>query len=74
MVRYETVRLHIQKAHTWPNGQTTPEKEAYPAATGWGRRGWTFFELPAAQAQMQAVLAQQADEGDPDASDEPELA
>jgi hypothetical protein len=59
VVRYETVRLHIQAEHTWPNGTTTPEKEAYPSATVWGRRGWTFFTLADAQTQMQALLAQQ---------------
>jgi hypothetical protein len=57
VVRYEVVRLHIQAAHTWPNGVTTPEKEAYPASGAWGREGWTYFTLPDAQAQMRAVLA-----------------
>jgi hypothetical protein len=68
VVRYETVRLHIQAAHTWPNGQTTPEKEAYPSSTAWGRRGWTFFTLAEAQAHMQTLLAQpttEEDEADP---------
>src|SRR5215510_11052265 len=63
-IRYETVRLHIQAEHTWPNGTTTPEKEAYPAATAWGRRGWTFFTLPEAQAHMQTLLANQSGEGE----------
>jgi hypothetical protein len=71
-VRYETVRLHIQAAHTWPNGQTTPEKEAYPASTAWGRQGWTFFELGAAQAHMQTLLTQEVDEGDTTTPDEVE--
>ena len=64
VVRYEIVRLHIQAAHTWPNGTTTPEKEAYPPSTAWGRRGWTFLRLQDAEAQMQTLLAQQADESD----------
>ena len=64
VVRYETVRLHIQAAHTWPNGTTTPEKEAYPASTAWGRRAWTFFTLQEAQAHMQTLLGQQTDEGE----------
>ena len=63
VVRYETVRLHIQAEHTWPNGTTTPEKEAYPSATAWGRRGWTFFTFADAQAQMQTLLAQPTSEG-----------
>jgi hypothetical protein len=64
VVRYETVRLHIQAAHTWPNGQTTPEKEAYPSSTAWGRRGWTFFTRADAEAQMQTLLAQQTNDSD----------
>src|SRR4051794_26664161 len=74
VVRYETVRLHIQAAHTWPNGTTTPEKEAYPSATAWGRRGWTFFTLAEAQTQMQALLTPQAGAGAAGAAegDEPE--
>ena len=74
VVRYETVRLHIQAAHTWPNGQTTPEKEAYPSSAAWGRRGWTFFALSAAQAHMQTLLAQQANEGDPATAEDDEAA
>jgi hypothetical protein len=50
MTRYEVVRLHVQRAHTWPNGQTTPEKEAFPAASAWGQQGWTCFTLPEAEA------------------------
>jgi hypothetical protein len=26
IVRYEVVRIRIQREHTWPNGTTTPEK------------------------------------------------
>lgn len=47
--RYEVVRLHIQAEHTWPNGTTTPEKEAYPPSSAWGREGWTFYKLADAQ-------------------------
>ena len=38
-VRYEVVLIRIQKEHTWPTGVTTPEKEAYPGSTTWGRFG-----------------------------------
>ena len=34
--RYEVVRIRIQREHTWPNGTTTPEKEAYPGSNAWG--------------------------------------
>ena len=37
--RYEVVLIRIQKEHTWPNGNITPEKEAYPGSTSWGRLG-----------------------------------
>src|SRR4029434_2009026 len=66
VVRYETVRLHIQAAHILPNGTTTPEKEAYPASTAWGRRGWTFLRLQDAEAQMQTLLAQQTNDSETD--------
>jgi hypothetical protein len=28
--RYEVVKIRVRPAHTWPNGTTTPEHEAYP--------------------------------------------
>ena len=49
MTRYEVVKLHIQRAHTWPDGTTTPEKEASPGSAQWGQRGWTCFTLPEAE-------------------------
>lgn len=52
VVRYEVVRLGIQRAHTWPNGTETPEKEAYPPASAWGQRGWTFYSLADAQTHL----------------------
>lgn len=38
MVRYEVVRLRVEPATTWPNGQITPEREVYPASRTWGGR------------------------------------
>src|SRR5262245_53046222 len=49
-VRYEVVLIRVQPAHTWPTGITTPEKEAYPSSTSWGRLGHTCFTLPEARA------------------------
>jgi hypothetical protein len=49
--RYEVVRIRIAKAHTWPNGDVSPERETYPGATGWGRDGFTFFTEQAARAK-----------------------
>jgi hypothetical protein len=70
IVRYEVVLIRVQKEHTWPTGVTTPEKEAYPASTSWGRFGHTCFTLPEAQAlaatwreqRAAAPLAAEADE------------
>jgi len=56
--RYEVVIIRVRAAHTWPNGDTTPEHEAYPGANAWGRDGWTFFTLPAAQAHAEALARQ----------------
>ena len=70
IVRYEVVLIRVQKAHTWPTGVTTPEKEAYPGSTSWGRLGHTCFTLAQAQAlaatwrlaRAAAPLPEEADE------------
>jgi hypothetical protein len=59
--RYEVVRIRVRAAHTWPNGETTPEHEAYPGASVWGKDGWTFFTLAAAQAHAAILRGQQAE-------------
>ena len=59
-VRYEVVLIRVQHAHTWPTGVTTPEKEAYPGSTSWGRLGHTCFTLPEALA-LAATWRQQRD-------------
>ena len=56
VVRYEVVRIRIQRAHTWPDGTVTPEKEAYPPSSAWGTSGWTFYTLDAARAHLQTLL------------------
>lgn len=62
VVRYEVVRLGIQRAHTWPDGTETPEKEAYPPASAWGQRGWTFHTLPDAQAHFARLQTMSVEE------------
>jgi hypothetical protein len=59
--RFEVIRIRIQKAHTWPNGETTPDHESYPGSHAWGRDGWTFFTLDAARTFV-ATLIQASDE------------
>src|SRR6266481_4347918 len=61
-IRYEVIKIKIQAEHTWPNGVTTPEKEAYPGSGSWGREGWTFFALAPAQQKMGELLASAADD------------
>jgi hypothetical protein len=69
-VRYEVIKIRIQPEHTWPNGVTTPEKEAYPGSGSWGRDGWTFFALASAQQKMRELLASEADDPPPSAAAE----
>jgi hypothetical protein len=61
-IRYEVIKIKVQAEHTWPNGVTTPEKEAYPGSGSWGRDGWTFFALAPAQQKMSELLASAADD------------
>ena len=70
-VRYEVIKIRIQPEHTWPNGVTTPEKEAYPGSGSWGLYGWTFFALEAAQQKMRELLQGTADEPHESAAVEP---
>ena len=63
-VRYEVIRIRLQREHTWPTGVTTPEKEAYPGSTSWGRLGWTFFGLETARAKLLALQGQPDEEAD----------
>ena len=64
IVRYEVVRIRIQPEHTWPNGTTTPEKEAYPGSNSWGRLGWTFYSRADARAKLLALQGQSDEEAD----------
>ena len=43
VVYSEVIRIRVHPAHTWPSGQTTPAREAYPGASSWGRRGFTVY-------------------------------
>lgn len=50
--RYEVVRIRVSKEHTWPNGKTTPEHEAYPGSTRWGVDGFSCFSMDEAHGIM----------------------
>ena len=43
VMRYEVIRIRIAPEKVWPNGSVTPEREAYPGSSVWGRDGWTCF-------------------------------
>jgi hypothetical protein len=57
-VRFEVIRIRVQPEHTWPSGQVTPEREAYPGASSWGRLGFTCFSLEEAQTLAAGLQAQ----------------
>lgn len=40
---FEVIKIKIAPAHTWPNGNTTPEHEAYPCDNEFGSKGWYFM-------------------------------
>jgi hypothetical protein len=71
VVRYEVIRIRVQPEHTWSSGQTTPEREAYPGASVWGRLGFTCFALEEARALAAGLQAQgvTSEHGDGDAGD-----
>jgi hypothetical protein len=57
-VRFEVIRIRVQPEHTWPSGQVSPEREAYPGASVWGRLGFTCFKLEEARALAAGLQAQ----------------
>jgi hypothetical protein len=78
VVRFEVIRIRVQPEHTWPSGQTTPEREAYAGASSWGRLGFTCFSLEeartlAAGLQAQAVTLEQGEEDAGDPTHAPQL-
>lgn len=58
VTRYEVVVITVAPATTWPNGHTTPEREAYPGASSWGHKAWTFLTQSEAEVWMQELYAQ----------------
>jgi len=70
-VRFEVIRIRVAPEHTWPSGLTTPEREAYPGASVWGRLGFTCFALEEARALAAGLQAQAAplEHGEEDADD-----
>ena len=71
VIRYEVIRIRIAPEHTWPNGNTTPEREAYPGASVWGRLGFTCFTVEEARTLAAGLQAQGVtlDQGEEDVGD-----
>ncbi len=54
---FEVVLTRQAKAHTWPNGTTTPAHETMPSAEQWGVYGWTYTTREAAGARFGKLVA-----------------
>ena len=57
--RYEVIVIRIAKEHTWPDGNTTPEHEAYPSSSSWGSLGTSHYTLVEAQERLARVASAQ---------------
>lgn len=51
---YEVVVVQIHPAET-VYGKDYPERELMPPNSSWGRRGWTYSKLGAAENKLEAV-------------------
>jgi hypothetical protein len=58
--RYEVIIIRVQPAHTWPNGDISPEQEVYPSSGSWGRLGWTTYTRQEAQEILRNLQRKRA--------------
>jgi hypothetical protein len=58
-VCYEVVRIRRHEAKTFPDGKSSPAREAYPASAAWGDFGWTVTTLDAAYEKLRALRSGQ---------------
>jgi len=54
-VTWEVVKLQTHKAHTWPSGETSPEREAMPSPESWGTLGWSYLTLQDARRRFASL-------------------
>lgn len=52
---YEVIVVQHQPARTFPNGETVEEREGYPSSEQWGKYGWTYNSLPAAELKLKLL-------------------
>jgi len=58
-VCYEVVRIRRHEAKTFPDGKSSPAREACPASAAWGDFGWTVTTLDAAYEKLRALRSGQ---------------
>jgi len=52
---YEVVIVQKHRAKTWPDGRVIEAREAMPPDEAWGTLGWTYSDLPPAEARFKAL-------------------
>jgi hypothetical protein len=55
---FEVIRIRISPPCTWPNGETSPERETYPGNETWGVNGFTLTTIDAARKKMANLYLQ----------------
>ena len=53
---YEVVILHIRPLRTYPGGRVSGAREALPAPSQWGWRGWTYKDLDSAVQRFDLLI------------------
>lgn len=60
---YEVVVVQKRPATRWPDGTTTPAREAMPSTEQWGQAGWSYVDRASAYRKMAATLHHKAKNG-----------
>ena len=53
---YEVVIVQKHKANKWPNGTSSPDREAMPHTEAWGTSGWSYSDLPSAKKRFNNLV------------------
>lgn len=53
---YEVILVQTHAETQFPNGITSPARESMPASEQWGKAGWSYSSLEAAQGRFDALL------------------